>query len=89
LFAIIIQDVGKGNEDKNTLEARSINAVDPNKSVSIKVWSFGRVYKMHKVFGNHWVEYRDLIDMMDHPLNIDIGLYCYQKGQQQLDLRSY
>ena len=65
------------------------NTVDPNESAPIKVWFVGRVYKMHRKFGNHWVEYRDLIDLMDHPSNMDIGLCCYQKGQQQLDLRSY
>ena len=35
-------------------------------------------------FGNYQVEYRNSIDLMDHPLNMDIGLCWYQKGQQQV-----
>ena len=27
---------------------------------------------MHKKFGNHWVEYRDPIDLMDRPSNREI-----------------
>ena len=41
---------------------------------------------MHKKFGNHWMEYRDPIDLMDRPSNMDIGLYWYQRCQQQVDL---
>ena len=44
---------------------------------------------MHKRFGNHLVECRDPIDLMDLPSNMEIGFGCYQKGQQQVDLRSY
>jgi hypothetical protein len=28
---------------------------------------------MHKKFGDCWVEYRDPIDSMDHPSNMEIG----------------
>ena len=44
---------------------------------------------MRRKFGNRWVEYRDPIDLMDHPSNMEIGLCWYQKGQQQVDLQSY
>ena len=29
---------------------------------------------MHKFFGNRLVEYRDPIDLMGHPSNMEIGL---------------
>ena len=29
---------------------------------------------MCRNFGNHWLEYRDPIDLMDHLSNMDIGL---------------
>ena len=29
---------------------------------------------MHRKIGNHWVEYRDVIDLIDHPSNMEIGL---------------
>ena len=35
---------------------------------------------MHRKFGNCWVEYRDPIDLMDHPSNMRIGLCWYKKG---------
>ena len=35
---------------------------------------------MRRKLGNHWVEYRDLIHLMDHPSNIEIGLCSHQKG---------
>ena len=35
---------------------------------------------MRRKFGNHWVEYRDPIDLMDCPSNMEIGLSWYQKG---------
>jgi hypothetical protein len=33
----------------------------PKQSASIKVWFVGRVYRMHRKFGNRWVEYMDPI----------------------------
>jgi hypothetical protein len=44
---------------------------------------------MHRKLGTHWVDYRDLIDLMDGPSNMEMGLRWYQKGQQQVNLRSY
>ena len=44
---------------------------------------------MCKKLDNHWVEYKDPIDFMDHPSNMQIGLCWYQKGQQQVVLQSY
>ena len=45
---------------------------------------------MRRKFGNRWVECRDPIDLMNHLSNMEIGLGCwYQKGQQQVHLRSY
>ena len=35
---------------------------------------------MCREFGNHWVEYRDPIDLMDCSSNMEIGLPWYQKG---------
>ena len=35
---------------------------------------------MCKKIGNRWVEYRDSIDLMDHPSNMEIGLCQYEKG---------
>ena len=35
---------------------------------------------MRRKFGNRWVEYRDPIDLMDRPSNVEIGLCWYQKG---------
>ena len=40
----------------------------------------GGFYRTRRKFGNCWVEYRDLIDLMDCPSNIEIGLCWYQKG---------
>ena len=35
---------------------------------------------MRRKFDNRWVEYRDAIDLMDCPSNINIGLCWYKKG---------
>ena len=35
---------------------------------------------MRRRFGNRWMEYRDPIDLMDRPSNVEIGLCWYQKG---------
>ena len=61
----------------------------PKESTPINVWFVGWVYKMHRNFGNYWVEYRDPIDLMDCPSNKDIGLSWLQKTQEQVDLWSY
>ena len=62
----------------NTLEARIVKKHGrPKKLAPIKVWFVGRVYRMRRKFGNRWVEYRDPIDLMDHPSNMEIGLCWY------------
>ena len=35
---------------------------------------------MFRKFGNHWVEYRDPIDLMECSSTMEIGLCWYQKG---------
>ena len=35
---------------------------------------------MRRKFGNHWMDYRDPIDLMDRSSNVKIGLCWYQKG---------
>ena len=37
---------------------------------------------MHSIFGDYWLEYRDPIDLMDHPSNMKIGSCWYQRNQQ-------
>ena len=58
-----LQDEDKESQDKNTHEAKIVkNVVDQKKKLApIKVWFFGRVYKINRNFGNHWVEYRNPI----------------------------
>ena len=34
---------------------------------------------MRRKFGNRWMKYRDPIDLMDCPSNVEIGLCWYQK----------
>ena len=34
---------------------------------------------MHRKLCNHWMEYRDPIDLMDCPSNMKIGLCWYHK----------
>jgi hypothetical protein len=71
---------------RNTLEARIVkkNVVDQKKLVIVKICFAGRAYMMRGKFGNYWVEYRDPVDLMDHPPNMKIGLCWYHKGQQQV-----
>ena len=35
---------------------------------------------MHKKIGKFWVEYRDSIDLMDCPSNMEFGYVGYQNG---------
>ena len=35
---------------------------------------------MHREFDNRWMEFTDLIDLMDCPSNMGIDLCWYQKG---------
>ena len=35
---------------------------------------------MCRKFGNHWVEYRDPIDLMDWSSSMEIGVCWYQEG---------
>jgi hypothetical protein len=37
------------------------------------------VYKIYREFDSFWMEYRDPIDLMDHPSNMEIGLLIYLK----------
>ena len=39
---------------------------------------------MRRKFGNHWVEYGEPIDLMDHPSKMEIGLCWYQKGTNNM-----
>ena len=50
--------------------------VDP-KGALIKGWFLVKVYKMHRKFGDHYVEYRDPIYLMDCQSNMEIGLCWY------------
>ena len=43
-------------------------------AASMKVWFVGRVYRMRRISSIHLVDYRDLINLMDHPSNMKIGL---------------
>ena len=63
----------------NTLDTRIVETKcgRPKQSASFKVWFVGMVYRMHRKFGNHWVEYMDPIDLMDHPSNTEICLRRY------------
>lgn len=38
-----------------------------------------KLYMMYIKFGNCHVNYRDPIDSMDHPSNMEVGLYCIEK----------
>jgi hypothetical protein len=66
------------------LELLKKNVVDQKKLVIVKICFAGRAYMMRGKFGNYWVEYRDPVDLMDHPPNMKIGLCWYHKGQQQV-----
>ena len=46
----------------------------PKRIALIKVWFVARVHRMRRKFDNHWVEYRNSIDLMNHPSNMEIGL---------------
>ena len=39
----------------------------------------GRDYGMRKKIANKWVEYRELVDLLDRPSQMEIGLCWYQK----------
>ena len=44
---------------------------------------------MIRKFGNHWLKYRDLVELMNSPSNMEICLCWYQKrNQQKVDIRS-
>lgn len=38
---------------------------------------------MCRKYRNHWTEYRDAIDLMNHPSNMDIGLCWYLNGTKK------
>jgi hypothetical protein len=52
--------------------------VIPN-STPIEVWFVKRVWRMRMKFGNRWAKYKDLIDLMGFPSNMEIGLYWYHQ----------
>ena len=81
-----LQDVCNESEDKNTLEARILKSVvDQKQIVVVKVWFVGTAYTTREKYGNRWVEYRDPIDLMNHPSNMNNDLCWHQKGRQQVD----
>ena len=55
----------------------------PKKLAPIKVCFAGRDYMMRENFGNYWVEYRDPVDLMDRPSNMDIGLWWYKEANNK------
>ena len=58
----------------NTPKARIAGKYDrPKRLAPIKVWFVGKVYRMHRNFGNRWVEYRDPTTLMDQRSNMEIG----------------
>ena len=64
----------------NVLEARAVkNHGRPKPISSNQVCFVWRIHKVRKKFGNHWVECRNPIDLMDCPSNVDIGLCWYEK----------
>ena len=64
----------------NTLEARIVKKTchRPKTLAPIKGWFVGRVSRMHIKFGNYRVDYKNPIDWMDRPSNMEIGLCWYQ-----------
>ena len=65
----------------NTPEARIVKKSGrPKKLAPIKVWFVGRANRMHRKFGNAWVEYRDPDDLMSRSSNMGIGICWYKKG---------
>ena len=40
----------------------------------IKVWFVGRVHRMRKRIGNHWVKHRDSVNLMDYPSSVETSL---------------
>ena len=54
------------------------NVVDPKHYLRLRFWFVGRVYKMRRKFDNCGVEYRDPIDLMDCPSNMEIVFSWFQ-----------
>ena len=57
-----------------------------------KMWFLGRVYRMRWKIIDRWVEYKDPIDLLDRPNNVEVGLYWYQKSARlkwSYDLTDY
>ena len=64
----------------NTLKAIIvIKRHRPKQLAPIKVWFVWRMYRLQRKFGNLGVEYKDLIDLMDRPINMENGLCWYLK----------
>ena len=65
----------------NTLEVQTVKKRGkPRLSAPTKIWFLGRVYKMRRKIINRWVEYKDPIDLLDRPNNVEVGLCWYQKS---------
>jgi hypothetical protein len=61
----------------STHEAQMIkNTIDQK----IRFGFLGGFVSCVEFFINRWVEYRDPVDLMDHPSNMEIGLSWFQKG---------
>ena len=65
----------------NTPEVQTVKKRGkPRLSAPTKMWFLGRVHRMRRKIFNCWVEYKDLIDLLDRPNNVDVGLCWYQKS---------
>ena len=67
---------------KPSTKARIVKETrNPKKLAPIRVWFVGRAYRLHKEIENLWVEYRDPIDLMDLPSNLEIGYVGVKRSQ--------
>ena len=51
----------------------------PKKLAPVKAYFVVGIYRVRRIFDNRWVEYRNSIDLMNHPSNMEIGLSWYQR----------
>ena len=67
----------------NTPEVQTVKKRGrPRLSAPTKMWFLGRVYRMRRKIINRWVEYRNPVDLLDRPNNVEVGLYWYQKSAE-------
>lgn len=65
----------------NTPETQTVKKRGkPKKSAPSKTWFVSRVFGMRRKAGNQWVEYRDLVDLLDHLNHLKVGLCWYKKS---------